>query len=508
MVFRFSFAALLAATLATSCGGTQLRPWDLGDGERSQLTCMDSGRDVLGLAPTQRAKLDQIAESGIVAVRFTEKGCNVELELLDCFAEGKYQYKAYSSEDHKTAYRAGDLWAQLPLGAARLGAGLHEGDALKKDVLMVGTRLLPPDAPIGTLRGRECAKANYVVKSITVGGFAIHRGSREAIDASASLFGIGAGTQLAQGIQRHDGDGSLEACVAANRTGQASAQCSAPLKIELMSIEGRQAEAPPPPRPEPVVEVPRPAPVPTPAPAPAAVEPPRPRAPSPASGGMVSIPGGSFLMGANDLTDDEKPPHRVTVGAFEIDLTEVTVAAYRACVDAGRCTDVFAYTIFNEAPTTSAGCNWDKPDRGNHPINCVDWNQATAYCAFANKRLPTEREWEFVARGPKGSKYPWGDEAPGSQLCWSGGGLRQSTCPVGSYREGASPFGVLDMAGNVWEWTSSAYCGPESTSCAGAARVSRGGNWLTATPARVRGASRHWIGPSTHDDNVGFRCAR
>ncbi len=380
MLSRLSvgLASLLAVT--TSCGGPQLKPWDLGDGERNTLTCLDTGRDVLGLAPTQRAKLDQVADSGIVAVRFTEHRCLVELELLDCFAEGKYQYKAYSSEDHKTAYRAGDLWAQLPLGAARLGAGLHEGDALKKDVLMVGTRLLPPDATIGALRGRECAKANYVVKSITVGGFAIHRGSREAIDASAVLFGIGAGTHLAQGIQRHDGDGSLEACVAANRTGQASPQCSAPLKIELMKIEPklperRQAEAPAPPRPEPVVEAPRPAPVP--APAPAAVEPPRPRAPSPASGGMVSISGGSFLMGANDLPDwaSAAPAHRVTVGAFEIDLTEVTVAAYRACVGAGRCTD--------EGLTSESSCNWDKPDRGNHPINCVDWNPATAYCAFA-----------------------------------------------------------------------------------------------------------------------------
>jgi OOP family OmpA-OmpF porin len=217
---------------------------------------MDTGRDVLGLAPTQRAKLNQVAESGIVAVHFTERGCNVELELLDCFAEGKYRYQPYSNEDHKTAYRAGDLWAQIPLGAARLGAGLQEGEALKKDVLMVGTVYLPPDATPGALRGRDCPKANYLIKSITVGGFTIHRGARQAFDGGVTFFGFGATGQMSQGVQRQDGDGSLPACLAASASGQPSPQCSAPLKIDLMPIEGTPAPtvasrpgAPPPPPP-------------------------------------------------------------------------------------------------------------------------------------------------------------------------------------------------------------------------------------------------------------------
>ena len=221
---------------------------------------------------------------------------------------------------------------------------------------------------------------------------------------------------------------------------------------------------------------------------------------------MVRIPAGTFLMGATDLFDDEKPPHEVTVAAFEIDLTEVTVAAYRACVDAGRCT--VAGLI------TRPACNWDEPERGDHPINCVDWNQATAYCAFVDKRLPTEREWELAARGPEGRAYAWGDSMPASQLCWDGegsdlgNGKRKGTCPVQRYPQGASPLGVLDLTGNVWEWTSSAHCVPESERCARSERVARGGGWHNFAPPMVRAAFRSKGPMSRRDEYLGFRCAR
>ena len=154
--------------------------------------------------------------------------------------------------------------------------------------------------------------------------------------------------------------------------------------------------------------------------------------------GMVGIPPGTFTMGDEQNKDKAG---RVTVAAFCIDPTEVTVAAYAKCVVNGKCT---VASNFNNAGVAG---------RENHPISDVDENQATAYCAAQGLRLPTEEEWEYAARGTDGRRYPWGNEDPTNQLCWGGEG----TCAVGSYPKGDSPFGLSDMAGNVWEWTSSQY---------------------------------------------------
>ena len=211
--------------------------------------------------------------------------------------------------------------------------------------------------------------------------------------------------------------------------------------------------------------------------------------------GMVSIPAGSFQMGSSDGDDDEKPVHRVSVGAFSLDRTEVTVDDYAACVSAGSCT----------ATDTGDYCNAGVSGKGAHPINCVDWDQATSYCAWAGKRLPTEEEWEYAARGTDGRKYPWGNEAPGSQLCWN---LGDGTCEVGSYASGSSPFGALDMAGNVWEWTSSGYSSDYSKERAKDTRVFRGGSWGNVSPSYVRAANRDRSFPSNRYSRLGFRCAR
>ena len=181
--------------------------------------------------------------------------------------------------------------------------------------------------------------------------------------------------------------------------------------------------------------------------------------------------------------------------SFYMDKTEVTVSAYDACVSAGACTK----------PGTDEGCNEGVSGRGNHPINCVDWDQATKYCASVGKRLPTEEEWQYAAQGPDGREYPWGNAAPSNQLCWDGEGStlgkgnRESTCAVGSFPSGNSPFGLSDMSGNVWEWTSSKE---------GGARVNRGGGGASGIPSRVRAANRNWSAPSDRSNNLGFRCSR
>ncbi len=185
---------------------------------------------------------------------------------------------------------------------------------------------------------------------------------------------------------------------------------------------------------------------------------------------VVRVSAGMFRMGTESGPAEERPPHDVTLSSFSIDLTEVTVAAYRLCVDEGRCSPSITWDR----------CNGGRVDRDDHPINCVDWLQAKAFCAWAGKRLPTEEEWEYAARGRDARRWPWGNAPPGPELlnacdkeCARARQRSQSleapllfeasdgwatTAPVGSYPEGESAFGVLDLAGNVWEWTASPFC--------------------------------------------------
>lgn len=224
-------------------------------------------------------------------------------------------------------------------------------------------------------------------------------------------------------------------------------------------------------------------------------------------GRMVQIPAGTFKMGSNEGYYNHKPLHEVTLPSFEMDDTEVTVAAYQACVRAGACSPA--------ASKCCTSCNWSEPGREQHPINCVEWTQARAYCEWVGKRLPVEEEWEYAARGPDGRSYPWGEADPGGQLCWNGEGNdagkrnRHSTCVVGSY-PADSPFGLHDMAGNVSEWTSTEYCDSyaEERNCC-EARVVRGGAWHCDRADGIlvtgRGGS---FKPSDEHSSVGFRCAR
>jgi serine/threonine-protein kinase len=233
---------------------------------------------------------------------------------------------------------------------------------------------------------------------------------------------------------------------------------------------------------------------------------------------LVLVPAGPFTMGCNAEHDphcerDELPSHEVTVGAFQLDRVEVTVAEYAACVKAGRCT--------SDGLGEGEFCNWTRPDRLEHPINCVDWNQASAYCEWVSMRLPTEAEWEKAARGDGRRVYPWGNEPPTCRLAVmddGGDGCgKDSTWPVGSKPEGASPFGALDMAGNVWEWVADRYDvgyyarspaqDPQGAE-AGIERGERGGSWLSSEIADLRTSERQSSPASYRNYNLGFRCAR
>jgi formylglycine-generating enzyme required for sulfatase activity len=237
---------------------------------------------------------------------------------------------------------------------------------------------------------------------------------------------------------------------------------------------------------------------------PASAEPPRTR-PNIPPGAMAAVPGGKVRMGSDSGDADEKPITERDVASFEIDVLEVTVADFEACVQAGKCAE----------PVRAEGkCNWGKAERRDHPVNCVDQAQAQAFCASLGKRLPTETEWEMAARGSAGRTYPWGNDAPAGQLCWNGAGndvgrgKRDSTCVAGTHRGGITPEGVHDMAGNVWEWTSSRYCPYETETCSDERVVFRGGGFNNSAPGYVRGADRTKDKPTVRNDNLGFRCAR
>ena len=217
---------------------------------------------------------------------------------------------------------------------------------------------------------------------------------------------------------------------------------------------------------------------------------------------MIAIPAGEFTMGSD--VEDERPPHAVFVEAFEMDRFEVTNQEFERFVyEMGYITDA------EKAGDTS----WQAYVQGkpNHPVVKASWNDAKAYCEWVGKRLPTEAEWEKAARGTDGRAYPWGNQWDAAKANAKEAKHRGTTA-VGSFPGGASPYGVMDMAGNVAEWTSDwfkAYPGGDFASpyFGEKYRVIRGGGWFSDKQL-VRTTERSCSGVELANDDVGFRCAR
>jgi formylglycine-generating enzyme required for sulfatase activity len=232
---------------------------------------------------------------------------------------------------------------------------------------------------------------------------------------------------------------------------------------------------------------------------------------------MMFVPAGQFSMGSPDGIgkSDEQPQHTVFLDAFWVDRTDVTNAMYAVCVKAGGCTLPHS----TESPTRSD--YYGNAQYANYPVINVDWNQAAAYCGWVGQAsgvkvgLPSEAQWEKAARGTDGRAYPWGNGSPDKSLLNYNGQVGD-TSAVGSYPSGASPYGALDMAGNVWEWVNDWYdatyyanspaSNPQGPS-SGSARVVRGGAW-TGSEDLVRSASRLTHDPVLGNSLFGFRCAR
>jgi formylglycine-generating enzyme required for sulfatase activity len=242
---------------------------------------------------------------------------------------------------------------------------------------------------------------------------------------------------------------------------------------------------------------------------------------------MVFVPAGEYLMGSSHAdpkaSDDERPAHAVSLAAFWIDSTEITNARYVVFLnDRGRhesacsghsCIETQAEDKYSHIKY-QLGRYLAEPGFEAHPATEVSWYGALAYCDWAGARLPTEAEWEKAARGTDGRIYPWGDAPPSCDKAQFGecGG---STVAVGSASAGASPYGALDMAGNVWEWVADWYDpayyrsspqenpgGPDT----GVRKVFRGGSW-GYPPAFLRSTDRARNRPTYTGFNVGFRCA-
>jgi formylglycine-generating enzyme required for sulfatase activity len=221
---------------------------------------------------------------------------------------------------------------------------------------------------------------------------------------------------------------------------------------------------------------------------------------------MIEIPTGPFIMGSDEGDPEDGPAQKVDLPAFEIDKFEVTNADYFVFAEAT------GYQTYAEQQGIGSWRNEWAVGEDSHPVVMVTWDDAVAYCEWLGKRLPTEAEWEKAARGAEGLRFPWGNDWNTENANVKARGLR-GTSAVGSFGAGASPYGVEDMTGNVWEWTADWYQPYPGNTTADQYygeqfRVTRGGGWFDEE-AQATAFNRNAGDPTkTATDELGFRCAR
>ncbi len=245
---------------------------------------------------------------------------------------------------------------------------------------------------------------------------------------------------------------------------------------------------------------------------------------------QVYVPAGPFLAGSDDVIarPDEKPRHIANLDAYWIDLTDVTNAMFlkftaATAYETEAQKDGVGFAYVGGKWVDVQGADWLHPqgpssdikNLSNHPVVQVTWTDALRYCQWAGRHLPTEAQWEKAARGRDGRLYPWGSGAPSVRML-NFNQENHGTTVVGIYTQGASPYGALDMAGNVWNWTLDWYdeqyysSGPPVKNplgpLTGQMRVTRGGSWFD-DEERVRTTARYPLDPHSRGSNVGFRCA-
>ncbi len=320
-----------------------------------------------------------------------------------------------------------DLFQRLPLHAGGLTRALDQYGALRVDEEVVG-RLEAPEAlslDRATLSG-DCASATHLVVAIELGGASLVAGPTPTVAGERNWFLRPSRSKSNPAPLQYLG--RVSTCRRARKKGQRTPGCDHPLRVRLLPIA----------EPKEVVER----------------RPPR-TAPEPE---MIAIPAGTFRMGNAREKRGDGPEHEVQLSAFEIDRTEVTAKAYASCVAAGAC----------DEPAKKRFCTGGVPGLELHPINCVSWKQAAAYCAFVKKRLPTEAEWERAARGTDGRRFVWGDvwPPPAGSGNFADATMRKDepqwlsidgfddghayTAPVGALRGSRSSEGAADWPATSW----------------------------------------------------------
>jgi len=241
---------------------------------------------------------------------------------------------------------------------------------------------------------------------------------------------------------------------------------------------------------------------------------------------MITIPAGEFIIGNNGRPTaegagdpDEMPEHKAYLDTFLIDKYEVTNAQYKAFVDATSHRPPKHWQP-SPAGTSGSGVTYP-PEKANHPVVYVDWFDANEYCHWAGKRLPTEEEWEKAARGTDGRNFPWGSafdpQKANTPQYWLSKNKDGDTMPVGQFENGKSPYGLYDMAGNVYEWTANWYKAyphnPEPNPHYGEKnKIVRGGSWYDCLSYGCGLSSpsynRSRFAPEIRNKGFGFRCAK
>ena len=226
-------------------------------------------------------------------------------------------------------------------------------------------------------------------------------------------------------------------------------------------------------------------------------------------GSVIDVPAGTFVMGAENTQPEERPQREVKLNAYQIDRFEVTVGQFRQFVLAKQ------YQSSAEQANKPGGETWridDLPSRYDYPVRFVSWWDATKFCEWQGKRLPTEAEWEHAARGNDGRRYPWGNEFDPARVA-----SNQGVALVGAFANNTSPLGAYDMAGNVWEWAGDWFDaqfygfpnvndnphGPDK----GDQKALRGGGFASG-PDDLRTTRRIKNDPTSSHQDVGFRCAK
>ena len=463
---------LLSTVAATTTGCPFFG--DSGDGRGGR--CAGAGANeplLLGLDDSTTKALLRVANKNLVVVNAERSGCTLRLTLLDdCVANGRYTYQPNQGDTTLLFKDVDELERSLPHAGTDFQQALALFGGMKVQVLRAGRMVAPEEVILDrrALRGQTCAAATHIVKTIALGAYGAAAVEPDRLTEFGDLFEVSP-------LLSHmtvDKRGRRAACEMAAETEQPTRGCATPVRVELVPLVSQRGGA-----------------------------------------RSISVAAGRFERGFGGPRS-----HDVTLSAYRIDATEVSVADYETCVQARRCSPAGSGRM----------CNARVRGRATHPINCVTWTQARDYCRFVGKRLPTEAEWERAALVGHQGPFPWGAAwpPPNGSVNLADVAARRThpewrslskyldgfaeTAPVGVL--GGRDDGARDLAGNVMEWTAD-YFAPYDTRSQrnpkgprrGITRVVRGSSFGQSKREDLLVIRRHGYRPDMRSAHIGFRCA-